>query len=73
MNEHVQNLKAVVDAAVQRGLFVNAESVENTMRSFRHIDQMVREYELIIKARLAAAPATDNSEPSNAEKIHQKT
>lgn len=62
MNIHLEDLKKVIDVAVQRGLFVNAESVVNTLKSFREVEYMVETYEQKMKRSNGGEPAPDNSE-----------
>lgn len=45
MNDNLKIVKGILDAAVQRGLFKDAESVENAMKAYRGVAFIVGEYE----------------------------
>jgi hypothetical protein len=41
MTKELQNIKTLIDLAITRGLFNNAESVQAVLDSYRHIATMV--------------------------------
>jgi hypothetical protein len=45
MNKDLELLKQIIDAGIQRGIFTNAESVENSFNALRRVAVQVGEYE----------------------------
>jgi hypothetical protein len=45
MNVHLENIKKLLDYAVVRGLFKDAESVQQMNESFKAMAEMVKDYE----------------------------
>jgi hypothetical protein len=68
MNQHVENVKKLLDGAIKGGLFPNAESVEICSRSVKEIAVMVGEYE-----RMTSQKTPDKKQVNVAEKTNGQT
>lgn len=44
MNIHLENIKKLIDVCVAKGVFANAESVENANNSYKALVDMEKEY-----------------------------
>jgi len=61
MNQHLENVKKLLDGAIKGGLFPNAESVEICSRSVKEIAVMVGEYERMKKTQPPSMPKAEDN------------
>lgn len=57
-DRHLKNVKQLIDTAIQRGLFLNAESVGNIMETYRYLEYASEIFERVGDIAPGLGPAS---------------